>query len=76
MSNCESKGSDMEEISEELNRVQAKLREAQEESSKHLNESKQFMQLKKLLREKSEQVVDLRRRLALYEPDDAKEEDA
>jgi hypothetical protein len=50
--------------------VQGRLQAEEEQSQKKVSESRQFQQLKNLLTTKSEQVVQLRRRLARYEPDD------
>jgi uncharacterized protein YhaN len=55
--------------------LQRELEEVKEESAKKLSESTQFVQMKKLMQEQSRKITDLRRRLARYEPDDAKLED-
>lgn len=46
------------------------LEAAQAESEVKLQESKQFQQMKKLMQQKSQQVTQLRKRLAVYEPPD------
>lgn len=50
------------------------LREAKEESEKRVSDTVQFQQMRKLMQSQSQNMTDLRRRLAKYEPDDAKGE--
>jgi chromosome segregation ATPase len=64
---------DDERLRNEIDILRERLLHEEEASAKKINESRQFQQLRALLREKSEQVVNLRRRLAKYEPDDAKD---
>lgn len=61
-------GSRVQELSRELASLQSRLDEESEQSQKKLSESRQFMQLKKMLSSKTEQVQELRRRLRRYEP--------
>lgn len=44
------------------------MRASRDDLEGKLMESKQFQQLKKMMQQKSEQVVDLRKRLSRYEP--------
>lgn len=54
---------------------QAALAEAEAEASKHVLQSKQFVQLKKILERKNQQLQELRERLSKYESDQATEDD-
>lgn len=52
--------------------LESELREAREEGEKRVSDTLQFQQMKKLMQSQSANLTDLRRRLARYEPDDAK----
>jgi hypothetical protein len=49
--------------------AQSVVKDLEEENTRRLNESKQFQTLRKLMASKNEEIRDLRRRLARYEPD-------
>jgi predicted nucleic acid-binding Zn-ribbon protein len=54
--------------------LEVELREAREESERRVSDTVQFQQMKKLMQSQSQNIADLRRRLARWEPDDAKGE--
>eukprot|EP00238_Polyblepharides_amylifera_P014346 CAMPEP_0196587034 /NCGR_PEP_ID=MMETSP1081-20130531/56218_1 /TAXON_ID=36882 /ORGANISM="Pyramimonas amylifera, Strain CCMP720" /LENGTH=324 /DNA_ID=CAMNT_0041909099 /DNA_START=61 /DNA_END=1035 /DNA_ORIENTATION=+ len=64
------------EVSEELRVKKLELERAEKQVSDKLNESKQFLTMKKMMQTKSQQVTQLRKRLAMYEPPDAGIQDA
>mmetsp|Transcript_4408 Transcript_4408/g.6074 ORF Transcript_4408/g.6074 Transcript_4408/m.6074 type:complete len:286 (-) Transcript_4408:436-1293(-) len=58
------------ELQQEIDALKGELSEAKEENAKKLNESKQYAQMRKIINTKSEQIKELRQRLAMYEQDD------
>lgn len=63
-------------IQDELRVKALELEKAEQQVNEKLNDSKQFQQMKKMMQAKSQQVVQLRKRLACYEPPDADAGDA
>jgi len=57
------------ELQREIDALKGELSEAKEENTKRLNESKQFSQMRKIINTKSDQIRELRQKLAKYERD-------
>jgi hypothetical protein len=63
-----------QELAEAKNSV-SKLAEDAKDHDKAILQTRQFQQMKKMLATKNTQLVDLRKRLQRYEPDEAEMED-
>ncbi len=72
---AESKSNDEHSTRSQLRDLERALEEAKEENSKRVNETSQFVQMRKLMQNQSATIRDLRRRLERYEPDSVKEDD-
>jgi leucine zipper transcription factor-like protein 1 len=72
---AESKSGDEYNTRSQVRELERALEEAREENNKRVNETSQFVQMKKLMQNQSATIRDLRRRLERYEPDSVKEDD-
>eukprot|EP01025_Chloroclados_australasicus_P002435 TRINITY_DN105566_c0_g1_i1.p2 TRINITY_DN105566_c0_g1~~TRINITY_DN105566_c0_g1_i1.p2 ORF type:complete len:105 (+),score=20.18 TRINITY_DN105566_c0_g1_i1:43-357(+) len=57
----------VQELEEQLATTRLELQKSQETAVAKLNEQKQFQQMKKLMQQKSQEVVKLKKRLGEYE---------
>ena len=64
-----------DEASTRVRTLESDLREAKEEGERRVAETVQFQQMKRLMQSQAQNIKDLRRRLAKYEPVDAKNEE-
>jgi leucine zipper transcription factor-like protein 1 len=72
---AESKNNDEHSTRSQLRELERALEEAREENNKRVNETSQFVQMRRLMQNQSATIRDLRRRLERYEPDSVKEDD-
>lgn len=72
---ADSKEMETNEYRERINRMEDELQAAQGENTKRVNETTQFLQMKKLMQSQAVKIKDLRRKLQKYEPDDCKGDD-
>ena len=72
--NADSKDSNNNEneYREKLRNMEDDLHTAQGENNKRVNETTQFLTMKKLMQNQTVKIKDLRRKLQKYEPDDCK----
>jgi hypothetical protein len=70
----EGKQRDEDSLRDRMRDLESQLTEAREENEKRVSDTVQFQQMKKLMQSQATNLSDLRRRLARYEPDDAKGE--
>ncbi|XRB12450.1 leucine zipper transcription factor-like protein 1 [Pseudoscourfieldia marina] len=61
----------VKELNAELEKKKSEAVAASSESDARVSESRQFQQMKRLMAQKSQQLMEVRKRLAKYEPDDA-----
>lgn len=64
-----------DEVVRKLKAAKRRIKYLNNEMDKRLADSKQFKQLKKLMQQKNTDLMDVRERLAKYEPDALDEED-
>lgn len=72
---AESKSDDSAADRAAMRNLERSLEDAKEENNKRINETSQFVQMRKLMQSQSAKLRDLRKRLERYEPDSVKEDD-
>jgi type I site-specific restriction endonuclease len=63
------------DIRDQIRRLERALEDAINESSRRVSETSQFKQMKAMMQTQSKKMVELRRRLNQYEPEDSKNDD-